>query len=126
MVLDADGVSKAARADKRVHAFLASARDRDARVVVSAATLVEVLRGGRRDAPVHRVLARIATLPVSPELGRRAGGLIGSTGLSDAAIDALVAATALVQPGPVLVLTSDPKDLRLLTASRSDVSVQRV
>lgn len=126
VVLDADGVSKAAQADQRVQAFLTSARNRDARVVVSAATLVEVLRGGRRDAPVHRVLARLTTLPVSAELGRRAGELIGSTGLSDGAIDALVAATALGQAGPVLVLTSDPKDLRLLTASRGDVSVQLV
>lgn len=126
LVLDAEGVSKAADADHRVQAFLTSARNRDARVVVSAATLAEVLRGGPRDGAVHRVLSRVVQLPVSPELGRRAGELLGSTGLSEATIDALVAATALAQPGSVVVLTSDPDDLRALTGSRRDVSVQAV
>lgn len=126
VVLDADGVSKAAEADQRVQAFLTSARNRDARVVVSAATLAEVLRGDPRDASVHRVLGRVTKLPVSPELGQRAGELLGSTGLAEATVDALVAATALDQLGPVLILTSDPEDLRILTASRRDVSVQSV
>lgn len=126
VVLDADGLSKAAGADPRVQAFLTSARTRDARVVVSAATLAEVLRGGPRDAVAHRVLARVTKLPVSSQLGQRAGELLGSTGLAEATIDALVAATALDQLGPVLVLTSDPDDLRILTASRRDVSVQPV
>jgi predicted nucleic acid-binding protein len=126
VVFDADGVSKAASKDLRTQAFLTSARNRDARVVVSAATLAEVLRGGPRDAPVHRVLGRVAKLPVSTDLGKHAGELIGSTGLENGAIDALVAATALAQPGPVLILTSDPDDLRLLTSSRRDVAVERV
>ena len=126
VVLDAEGVAKAAAADLRVQAFLTSARNRDARVVVSAVTLVEVLRGGSRDAPAHRVLTRVTKLPVSPDLGRQAGELLGSTSVTNATIDALVAATALGQAGPVLVLTSDPKDLRALTASRTDVSVQPV
>ncbi|MDQ3679744.1 MAG: PIN domain-containing protein [Actinomycetota bacterium] len=126
MVLDADGVSKAAVADRRAQAFLVSARARDARVVVSAATLAEVLRGGPRDAPAHRVLGRVTKLAVSPDHGRRAGELLGSTGLAEATVDALVAATALEQAGPVLVLTSDPMDLRTLTASRRDVSVERI
>jgi hypothetical protein len=41
-------------------------------------TLTEVLRGGPRDAAVHRVLFRITVVPVSPELGRHAGELLGS------------------------------------------------
>jgi hypothetical protein len=68
----------------------------------------------------------VTKLPVSPELGQRAGELLGSTGLAEATVDALVAATALDQLGPVLVLTSDPDDLRALTASRRDISVQPV
>lgn len=126
LVLDADGVSKAAHADRRVQAFLTSARNRDATVVVSAATLAEVIRGGPRDAAVHRVLRRVVQLPVSPELGRRAGELLGVTALTHATVDALVAATALDQPGPVVVVTSDPDDLHALTASRGDVAVQAV
>jgi predicted nucleic acid-binding protein len=85
-------------------------------VVVSAITLTEVLRGGPRDASVHRVLSRIVVLPVSPELGRRAGELLGETGLTGnrCAIDAVVAATALGLPRPVVLLTSDPDDLARL------------
>ena len=125
VVLDADGVSKAAAADRLVHAMLLLARHRDARVVVSAVTLAEVLRGPR-DAATYRVLTRIAELPVTSEVGRAAGALLGSTGLSGATVDAVVAATALRQTGPVLLVTSDPSDMAALTASRSDLAVAAV
>lgn len=71
VVLDADGVSKAAAADHQVHAILVSARNRDARVIVSAVTLAEVLRGTPRDAAMYRVLTRVTELPVTPEIASR-------------------------------------------------------
>lgn len=126
LVLDADGVSTAAAGERRAQALLVSARDRDARVVVSAATLAEVLRGTPRDASTHRVLGRVTETPVTPEIGRRAGALLGATGLPDATVDAIVASTALDQPGPVLLVTSDAHDLTLLTADRADVAVAHV
>jgi len=126
LILDADGVNKIAAADPRAQAALAAARRRDARVVVSAVTLAETLRGGQRDVPVHRVLDRVTQLSVSPAIGRNAGELLGSTALVGATVDAIVAATALDLPGPVLVLTSDPGDLRALTQARDDVAVERV
>ena len=126
LALDADGVTKAAANDPRVQAFLTSARRRDARVVVSAITLAEVLRGGKRDAAVHRVLNRVSHVPVSTDLARSAGGLLGSTGISDATIDAVVAATALAEALPVILLTSDPADLDRLTAGHPSISVQKI
>ena len=116
LVLDSEGLVKLAAGDSRARAFLATAWERGARVVVSAITLTEVLRGGHRDAPVHRVLSRIVVQPVSPALGRLAGELLGTTGLSGhrCAIDAVVAATALDLPRPVVILTSDPDDLTRL------------
>jgi predicted nucleic acid-binding protein len=116
LVLDSEGLAKMATGDPAVRAQLKVAHERRARVVVSAITLTEVLRGGSRDAPVHRVLARIAVAPVTAEIGRRAGELLGATGLSGhrCAIDAVVAATALASARPVLVLTSDPDDLSRL------------
>jgi predicted nucleic acid-binding protein len=116
LVLDSEGLVKLSRGDSRARAFLATARERGARVIVSAVTLTEVLRGESRDAAVHRVLSRIVVQPVTPELGRRAGELLGSTGLSGhrRAIDAVVAATALDLPRPVVLLTSDPDDLTKL------------
>ncbi|MGH3566044.1 MAG: DNA-binding protein [Pseudonocardia sp.] len=126
LVLDADGVSKAAAADRHAQALLHSARNRDARVVVSAATLAEVLRGTARDVPTHRVLSRVTELVVTLEIGRDAGRLLGATGLVDCTVDAIVASTALRQPGPVLVVTSDPDDLTLLTAERADVAIAQL
>jgi len=97
-------------------------------VVVSAITLTEVLRGGPRDASVHRVLDRIIVLPVSPELGRKAGELLGAAGLSGhrCAIDAVVAATALGLPRPVVLLTSDPGDLSKLIEEPGRLKQDRI
>lgn len=124
MVLDADGLAKLAQDDERALAHLTVALRQRHRVVVSAVTLTEVLRGGPRDTAVHRTLKRVSVEPVTPAQGRAAGELLGSTGMGgDNAIDALVAATALAKPGPVVVLTSDPQDLRRLTSSRNDVTI---
>lgn len=126
LVLDADGVTKAAANDGRVQAFLTVARNRDARVIVSAITLAEVLRGGSRDTEIHRVLNRVTRTPVTPELARSAGELLGSSGVADATVDAVVAATAVAEPGSVIVLTSDPKDLRRLTAGHPMIAVHKI
>jgi predicted nucleic acid-binding protein len=82
LVLDSEGLSKLAAGDARTRGYLDSARARGARVAVSAITLTEALGGGPRDAAVHRVLSRITVVPVSPEIARRAGELLGTTGLS--------------------------------------------
>jgi predicted nucleic acid-binding protein len=128
LVLDSDGLVKLASGDVRARAFLATAWERGARVIVSAITLTEVLRGGPRDAPVHRVLSRIVVQPLSPELGRRAGELLGTTGLSGhrCSIDAVVAATALDLPRPVVLLTSDPDDLAKLVEESHRPKDQRI
>ncbi|MCU7730006.1 PIN domain-containing protein [Actinoplanes sp. KI2] len=128
LVLDSEGLVKLAAGDQRARAYLLSAVERGARVVVSAATLTEVLRGGPRDAPVHRVLSRITVLPVSAELGRRAGELLGATGLSGHryAIDAMVAATARELARPVVLLTSDPDDLGRLVEEPDRPKSQRI
>lgn len=128
LVLDGEGLVKLARGDQKARAFLETACERGARVVISAVTLTEVLRGGPRDAPVHRVLSRITVQPVSAELGRRAGELLGTTGLSGhrCAIDAVVAATALELARPVVLLTSDPDDLSKLVEEPGRPKDQRI
>lgn len=86
-------------------------------MVTAASTLTEILRGGSRDAAVHYWLKLIKVVPLDRELGRAAGELLGKTGLSGhrCALDALLAAVALAQPRPVVLLTSDPRDLEKLT-----------
>ncbi|MDI1459354.1 PIN domain-containing protein [Catellatospora sp. KI3] len=116
LMLDSEGLSKLADGHSSVRAHFEKARARRARVAVSAITLTEVLRGVPRDAKVHRALSRVVVIPISAELGRRAGELLGKTGLSGHryAIDAIVAATALEMARPVVLLTSDPDDLSRL------------
>ena len=128
LVLDAEGLAKLAAGDSRARGYLDSARARGARVAVSALTLTETLRGGPRDAAVHRVLARIAIVPVTAAIARRAGELLGSTGLSGhrCAIDAVVAATALDAEPPVVLLTSDPDDMNRLVEKPERPKTQRV
>lgn len=128
LVLDSEGLSKLAVGDARARAYLETARARRARVVVSAITLTEVLRGGARDVQVHRVLTHVTTLPVTPELARRAGELLGATGLSGhrCAIDSVVAVTALEMARPVVLLTSDLDDLSRLVEESGRPKNQRV
>ena len=118
LVLDAEGVSKAAANDPRVQAWLERARELDADVIMSAVTLAEVLRGVARDAGVNRVVKATDVWPADEQLARHAGRLLGKAG-SDATIDALVAATAVAVrerhgAAHCVVLTSDPHDLRVL------------
>lgn len=123
-VLDSQGVSKLADDHSSLVSYVSNARKRQAGVVASAVTLTEVLRGTARDAAVHRVLKRVEVVPLTRELGRHAGELLGSSGLpASAAIDAMVAATALRQTRPVVILTSDVKDISALVEGQPGVGV---
>jgi predicted nucleic acid-binding protein len=128
LVLDGEGLSKLAAGDACVRGYLDSACARGARVAVSALTLTETLRGGPRDATVHRVLARIVVVPVTAAIARRAGELLGTTGLSGhrCAIDAVIAATALDLERPVVLLTSDPDDMNRFVEEPGRPKPQRV
>jgi predicted nucleic acid-binding protein len=128
LILDGEGLSKLAAGDARTRGYLDTARTRGARVAVSAVTLTEVLRGGPRDAAVYRVLSRITVVPVSPQIARSAGELLGATGLQGhrCAIDAIVAATALELERPAVLLTSDPDDLNRLVEEPERPKAQRI
>jgi predicted nucleic acid-binding protein len=127
LVLDAEGVSKAAVSDRGVQAWLERARELDADVIVSAVTLAEVVRGVARDAGVNRVVKAADVWAADEPLARQAGRLLGKAG-SDATIDAFVAATAVAgrerqAAARCVVLTSDPEDLRTLLADERGVGV---
>ena len=134
-MLDNEGVSKAAT-DRAMFVRLKVAYDDGHRVLTSAAILAEILRGGSRDAEMHRVLARVAVEPVSEAIGQRAGHLIGAAGMSAGqAVDAMVAATAIAEAeqaeaadrvASVLIITSDLPHLTKLVAGRTGVAVVHV
>ena len=100
----------------------------DRNVVTAASTLAEVMRGGPKDARLHQVLRRITVIPIDKQVGRAAGELLGRTGLSGhrCALDALLAVVALEQPRPVVLLTSEPKDLARLTEEPGIRRAERV
>ena len=125
VLLDSEGLSAAAAGSARVRAELILAERLGASVHVSAVTLAESLRGGPRDARVHGLLKSVVQRPVTPELGRAAGELLGRTGRADT-VDAIVAATASGLGQRVRILTSDPRDLRALTAEMDAVTVVAV
>lgn len=122
LLLDSEGLSAAATGDARVRAELSLAERLGVRVHVSAVTLAETLRGSPRDARLHALLKGVDEEAVTPELGRSAGELLGRTGRADTT-DAIVAVTARGLGRQVRILTSDPDDLRALTAEMSGVSV---
>jgi predicted nucleic acid-binding protein len=128
LILDSEGLSKLAVGDARTRAYFDTARARRARVATSAITLAETLRGGPRDANVHRVLSRITVVPVTAQIARRAGELLGATGLSGhrCAIDAVVAATALGLEPPIVLLTSDPDDMNMLVEEPDRPKAERI
>jgi len=125
LVLDSEGLSKAAGFDERTAAFIKTALLEQARVVVPAVVLAEVLRGGSRDASVHHVLKHFEVAVVTGDVGRSAGELLGEVGGNNT-IDAIVAAVARSASGPVVLLTSDVEDLARLTDGCDDITVQHV
>jgi predicted nucleic acid-binding protein len=117
LVLDAEGLVKLAADHPAAYAQVKAARNRHGHVVTAASTLAEVLRGGPGDVRMHRVLGQITVIPIEMQQGRAAGELLGRTGLSGhrCALDALLAVVALELARPVVLLTSDPRDLGRLT-----------
>jgi predicted nucleic acid-binding protein len=128
LVLDAEGLVGFAAADLRVLVRVEEADQRGGDIVTAASTLAEVLRGGAKDARIHRVLRRITVTEIDREVGRKAGELLGITGMSGhrCTVDALLAAVALAQPRPVVLLTSDPDDMARLTEEPGRKRTERV
>lgn len=128
LVLDAEGLVKLANGDIVARSYFEDARGASGAIVAAATTLTEVLRGGPTDAPVHRVLNKMTVVPVDTQIARAAGELLGRTGLSGhrCALDSIVATVALAQHGPVVLLTSDPRDMTRLTEDAARPKRERV
>ncbi len=120
LVLDSEGLSKAVARDPALTAWLIAAEEEDVRVVTSAITLVEARDPRVPQARFDWTVSRFHVEPVTEEISRAASRLLAAAGLHGHkyAIDAALTATALQQPGPVVVLTSDPDDLRTLSDRR--------
>ncbi len=89
-------------------------------VRIPLAVLAETLRGGPRDAPIHRVRHAVDVFPTEEPTARLAGALLDRAGGTNT-VDALVAAEAVIAAADVL--TSDADDLRALLTGHPGVTV---
>lgn len=130
ILLDAEALSALADGEHRIQVWAAVARRTDSTLFASTLTLVEAARGGSRDARVRLALKALTLVPVTESIGFDAGRLraavaSGRRTARDLSVDAVVAATALSLAHPVVVLTSDADDLKLLLAGTA-VRVERL
>ncbi|MFF3552275.1 PIN domain-containing protein [Streptomyces tsukubensis] len=128
LVLDSEGLAKAVQRDREVHEWLTAAREADLPVVTSAAVLVEVIHPRINDAALKSTLSRLRMEPVTQAFAHSAAELLRTAGLHGHkyAIDAMLCATALAQPGRVTILTSDVEDIELLMAEHARVVAEKV
>jgi len=130
-VLDSGGLTGLVGGSQRAREWLRWVVEHDGTIQVPTPILVESTTGdGARDAEVNRVLGileRVAAVLQAPDeiTARRAGRLRFLAG-SDDGIDALVAAAAVADGSPAVVLTSDPDDLGRLLELEPQVHVRKV
>ncbi|MQY12885.1 hypothetical protein SRB5_30240 [Streptomyces sp. RB5] len=128
LVLDSEGLAKAVQRDREVHEWLTAARDADLPVITSAAVLVEVIHPRINDAALKWTLSRLRVEPVTQAVAQSAAALLRTAGLHGHtyAIDAMLCATALIQPGRVTVLTSDVEDISMLTSDCTRIAAEKI
>jgi predicted nucleic acid-binding protein len=123
-VLDSGGLTALVGGSQRARAWLRWIVENAGMIRVPTPVLVESTTGTRRDAEVDRILGVLeraaAVLEAPDEITARRAGRLRHAAKSDDGIDALVAASALGDGSPAVLLTSDPDDLaRLLIAVRT-------
>ncbi len=125
LLLDSDGVSKLAQKDALALEWLERALRFDARVVVPWVTLAEALQGANLPAVQYR-LSQLSIEALTEDDFRSAAKLMRDTSMGGHTIDAILVAVASRLARPVVILTSDPDDLRKLAQEQSGIVVARV
>jgi predicted nucleic acid-binding protein len=125
LILDSGAVIAFSKGDLRVRSLLRRSAELGVRFGIPAVVVAETLRGGPRDAIVHRLLKLVdAVESTAEDHGRMAGLLLGLT-KSSSTIDALVVAHAILGGGGE-ILTGDPDDLTQLAAAHPEVTIRAV
>lgn len=111
LIYDAGALLAAERNNRQFLSIHKAALLKGRRIAVPAPVLAQAWRGGAGQAVMAKVLKGAEVLPTDEDIARQAGVLLGLTGTSDP-VDAIVVATAVRYTATVV--TSDPKDLRVL------------
>jgi predicted nucleic acid-binding protein len=125
IVLDCAGLSAWVAQDRKVAALLQVFSEMESDLVVSANTIIEVSHPGVSISRLNWVLSRVKVEPVTAQTAKASAKLLKEAGLHghQHAIDATVAETALRQPGPSAMLTSDADDMSRLCGNRVQMIV---
>ncbi|MEU6739342.1 DNA-binding protein [Streptosporangium sandarakinum] len=120
VVLDSQGLSAWVAEDRTFLSMLNAFSMMGTDFVVGANTIVEVSHAQVSLPRLRWVLSRAKVEPVTAEVAGAAAELLKNAGLHGHkyAIDATVAVTALRQPGPVAMVTSDIDDMGRLCGGR--------
>jgi hypothetical protein len=123
LVLDVGGLIAVDRQDRVVGAMLRVAQQRTIPVRTSASVIAQVWRNGSLQANLARVLAGVATAALDGPTGRLVGELLGRSRTSDV-VDGHLG--LIVRSGDT-VLTSDPKDIKMILNARGvSATVRRI
>src|SRR5438445_510423 len=130
-VIDSGGLSSLLGRSREAKDRLRYLLEYEGELQVPACILVECITGDPgRDAEANRVLADLIELAGGPtvidEAVARRAGRLRFRARTDDGIDALVAACAVGDGSPCVVLTSDPDDLERLLAREPNVTVRAV
>lgn len=119
-LLDSEGLSQWVRGDRRMGARIKGADRSDVPVVTTSMTLIEAYHAKLHRPAWRWVLSRLRVEPVTEQIANNAVDLLQDAGLHGHkyAIDAALAAVALMQPGRVTVFSSDEDDMRKLCGDR--------
>ncbi|MHA5050780.1 hypothetical protein [Streptomyces sp. SD15] len=120
LVLDSEGLSRAALRERSMTALLAAAHGKGLRVVTSSMTLIEAYHSQVRRPAWAWAMSRIVVEPVTREVADAAIALLENSGLHGHkyAIDAALAVIAGRQAGNVALYTSDEDDMKKLCGAR--------
>lgn len=98
-------------------------------VVIPTVVLAEAVTGRATDSVVNRVVARFGTVVTPETVARRAGALRHALPkgrrAKTSAVDAIVAAHAVLSAASTVVFTTDTDDLAALVSTHAHVRIER-
>jgi hypothetical protein len=127
VVLDSGAVERV-ESSKILRGILRRLVEGGADVIIPTVVLAEAVTGRATDAAVNRVVARFGTAVTPEAIARRAGALRHrlpkARRAKTSAVDAIVAAHAVLGAASIVLFTTDVDDLTALVSAHGHVRVE--